>query len=175
MLWKLVTSGGAVALIAGFFLVWISVAPDVSAVERIIGSLLPESARSAIGSPRLRYSGLELATGPQIKTPFGAVGQLAGTTELWAAPVLAVAAVASAWSIRAARTAALAVLAEGLFGGGLLLIGLQRLSSEKIPFTAVSPEIGLWITLIGLGGVIVGALVGLARPSARRTEAPMTG
>ena len=168
MLWRWIAAAGAVTLVAGFFLTWITVAPDAGPVDQLFGRFIPEPYRSQLLSPRLRYSGLELAQGPQIKTPVGNVGQLAGTTELWAGPVFGVAAVISALAIPAARTAAGVVLAEGLAAGALLFIGLQRLMADKIPYTSISTETGLWVTLIGLAVLLVGAIIGFAMPRPHR-------
>jgi hypothetical protein len=175
MSWRWVAAAGAVALAAGFFVTWITVAPDSGAIDGLFGRFIPEPYRSQLLSPRLRYSGLELAQGPQLKTPFGTFGQLAGTTELWGAPVAGVAAVISALAIPAGRTAAGVVLAEGLAATALLFIGLQRLLSEKIPYTSISLESGLWISLVGLAVVIVGAIIGLAASRPAATLSPRSG
>jgi hypothetical protein len=158
---KVATCLSAAAVGVGFFLPWLSVAPDLGALDRLSGERLSDLLRPFTGGLHVQFSGWELAYGPRVGTPIGAGWHLAGVTELWAVLVVAVVAFVFALAVRNARLSSLGVLVTGALGAALLLVSLQHLQDSRLPFTAASLLFGFWLTAGGLAGLIVGGALGL--------------
>jgi hypothetical protein len=145
----------------GFFLPWLSVAPDLGALDRLSGERWSDLLRPYTGGLHLQFAGWELAYGPQVRTPVGAGWHLGAVTELWAVLLAAVVAVVFALAVRNARLSSLGVLVTGALGAALLLVSLQHLQDSRLPFTAASLLAGFRLTAGGLVGLIVSGALGL--------------
>jgi hypothetical protein len=152
--WRPITSGGGLLMVVGFFLPWVSAACD----PRALGL----SAAQASNLPVFRFSGYDLAIGPKVQTVFG-TQQIAATPALWVALVAGIAILGIALFIRNRKLAGIAALAAALVSLIPLLNSWQSWDSQRNALTRISPEVGLWVSLLGIAGAAVGGILGLAR------------
>lgn len=153
--WRTVARAGAIAMLIGFFLPWVSVSCNAQTM-RTFG--IPPSSTTT-----LQFSGFDLAAGPKVQTPMG-VQQLPASVGLWLIVAAAVAVLIITVVVMAQRTGAVAVLGTGLLSMAPLFNTWQSFEQSRTPYTDVGLQIGLWLTLLGLTGVGAGGVVGLSAP-----------
>jgi hypothetical protein len=152
----------------GFFLPWIRVTPDLARLDAVARYGVSEWIKPFVGGVSARFSGFELASGPRAALPAGLSWEAGATPELWAVVAAAIVALVMVLSGVPRPLVGFGFLGAG--GGGLafMLLGLQRLEDARLPLTAVSNELGLWIAAAGLIGLIVCGLLALATDRADR-------
>lgn len=161
--WRGISGSGGIVMLVAFFLPWVSVSCDPRSVG--IG---------AQSMQILRFSGLDVAAGPRIDTPFGSQ-QAPGSPLLWLVPLAALAIIACAVLVKAYRSAALATIAGALVSLVPMLAAWQSFDAQRTPFIRVSVEFGLWLSLLGVILGAVGGFVGLSSVAANEPAADKRG
>jgi hypothetical protein len=153
--WRGVSGSGGLIMLIAFVLPWVSVSCD----SRGLGV-------ASQNLPTWRFSGLDLAAGPRIDTPFGSQ-QAAGSPMLWLVPIAALVVVGCIMLVKHYRLAAVTALLAALISLAPMLAAWQSFESQRSPFARVTIEYGLWLSLFGVILGAVGGLVGLSANGAR--------
>jgi hypothetical protein len=156
--WRGISGSGGMIMLIAFVLPWVSVSCDA----RAIGV-------SSQNLPIWRFSGLDLATGPRIDTPFGSQ-QAAGSPILWLVPIAALVVIGCVLLVKNYRLTAVTALLAALVSLAPMIATWHSFESERSPLARVSIEYGLWLALFG---VILGAVGGLVGLSASAVEQPL--
>jgi hypothetical protein len=164
--WRSISGSGGLLMLVAFFLSWVSASCD----PRALGL----SGASAQNLPTLHFSGFDLAIGPRIDMGFG-VQQASGSVGLWLVPAAALTILACALFMTRHRLAAGTMLAAALISLLPLLSTWQSFENQRNTFTKITPEIGLWLTLLGVAIGAIGALVGLSSSGDHALPRPTGG
>lgn len=165
--WRTYARAGGIAVAIGFFLPWMSCTASTAAFGQF--------SAGASAAPVFRFSGYELASGPQLKTALGSQ-QGSGTPGLWLVLLAGMAIVVASHFVLSERGAAGVSLGSAVVAFGPLMNAWQSFEALRSPLVSVTIELGLWLTLAGCAtAVVAGGLVFLpkdalagARPAALR-------
>ncbi|MGH7862222.1 MAG: hypothetical protein ACREOS_08270 [Candidatus Dormibacteraceae bacterium] len=140
--WRRLTQGSGILLILGFFLPWVTISCGGS------------SAAS------LTFSGFQLAAGPTINNGF-TTQQLGSSPGLWLVLITGFLAFLFTYQIASRATAALSTLVAAVISLLIIFIVWSGYAGQRSALINVSLDLGFWLSVAGLAGMVWGALLGM--------------